>query len=349
MTNKFDELSYSNENNDQETVVSVIEPKKPTVEAPKKKPTIFKALFANFKQDKELIYPSEGAVLPNLTRTLNTLINLIFISAVMVAMWYLIDKVVFVPIALIFLTIAIPSLVLIFYFDFDINRKIPLGKLFILMIVGALCYLAITQIMTEMLYIFLSPALVDSVIMPVISNGVMFFVIFLAANFFKGENVRDYFLIVAFFVMGFVMCMSFTKGFSALFVSNKFDQTTYYNIRVIVDDEEMLAQSLRNLLDNLLYDYIVLPILYSCWGTIYAYLVYYLIDSRKNRNNIPKSMYLLILLVIILNILAIVDTAMVTFNVILKFTSCAISIYILIKLLNYSFDEEPPQLSIKLK
>lgn len=343
MMNNFDKLSLLSEKQDENAVKSVIQPKAPAPEAPKKRPTIFTALFANFKQDKDLLYPSKGAVLPKLTGTLGTLVTLVFLSAVMVALWYFIDKVAFIPIALVFLSISIPCFITVFYYEFDVGMTIPVGKLFLLMVIGALCYIIISQIMSEFLYIMLYQTIVDSVIMPVISNVVMFAVIFLSANFFKGETVRDYFVVVAFLTMGYVMCENLTKGFSALFISSKIDETTLYNIKVIVGNEDMLTLSMQNLLKNLVYDYIIIPILYSCWGTVYAYLVYYLMDSRKKKNTIPKSMYLLVLLVIILNILALVDTSMVSFNIILRFISCVLSIYILIKLLNFSFDEEPPQ------
>ncbi len=341
--NNFDKLSLLNDNQDENTVKSVIQPKAPTLEAPKKRPTIFTALFANFKQDKELMYPNKDAVLPNLSVTMGVLVTLVFLSAVLVALWYFIDKVAFIPIALVFLSIAMPVFLTCFYYEFDVGRTIPLGKLFLIMVIGALCYVVISQVMSKVLYIMMYQSLVDSVIMPIISNVVMFAVIFLAANFFKCDNVRDYFVVVAFLTMGYVMCESFTKGFSALFISGRIDDKTLYNIKVIVDNEEMLATSMHNVLENLVYDYIIMPILYSCWGTVYAYLVYYLMDSKKNRNTIPKSMYLLVILVIILNILALVDTSMVSFNVILRLISCVLSLYILVKLLNFSFDEEPPR------
>ncbi len=343
MMNNFDKLSLLSEKQDENAVKSVIQPKTPTPEAPKKRPTIFTAIFANFKQDKDLLYPSKGAVLPRLSGTLTTLVTLVFLSAVLVAMWYFIDKAAFIPVALVFLSISIPCLITVFYYEFDVGRTIPLGKLFLLMVIGALCYIVISQIMSDVLYLMLYQTIVDSVIMPVISNVVMFAVIFLSANFFKVQTVRDYFVVVAFLTMGYVMCESFTKGFSALFISSKIDEKTLYNIKVIVNNEEMLDLSMQNLLKNVVYDYIVIPILYSCWGTVYAYLVYYLMDSKRNRNSIPKSMYLLVLLVIILNILAFVDTSMVSFNIILRLISCVLSIYILIKLLNFSFDEEPPR------
>lgn len=340
----FDKLSRLNDKKDENVVVSVIEPVENIPVTNKTHPNVFSAFMANFKQDKELIYPSEGAVLPSLKGTLNTFITLIFLSAVMVALWYFIDRIVFIPVALVFLSVAIPCLIMVFYYEFDMGRSVPLGKLLLLFIIGALCYIVISQIMSEILYIMFDKSLVESVFMPIVSNVIVFAVIFLATSFFQSDSVRDYFLIVTFLVMGYVVCECFIKGFSSLFISGKVDGTTLYDVRIIIDNKDMLEKSMENLLSNLVYDFIVVPFLYSCWGTIYAYLVYYLAESKRKRNNIPKSMYLLVFLVIVLNILSKVDTAMASFNVILRFISVIISVYVLVKLLNFSFDEEPPRL-----
>lgn len=340
----FDKLSRFNDKKDENVVVSIIEPVEKIPQTNKSRPTVFSAFMANFKQDKELIYPSEGAVLPNLKGTLNSFIALVFLSAVMVASWYFIDRVVFIPVAIVFLSIAVPCLIMVFYYEFDVGRIVPLGKLFLLAIIGALCYIVVSQIMSEILYLMFDKSLVESVFMPVVSNIIMFAVIFLATSFFQSDSVRDYFLIVTFLVMGYVVCECIVKGFSSLFISGKVDGTTLYDVRIIIDNKDMLEKSMENLMSNLMYDFIVLPLMYSCWGTVYAYLVYYLAYSKRKRINIPKSMYLLVFLVIVLNILFKVDTSMPSFNVILRLMSAVVSVYVLIKLLNFSFDEAPPRL-----
>lgn len=340
---KFDKLSLLSNKKDDEVIVSVIEPKIEKKEDVQKRPTVFSAFLATLKQDKSRMYPTKGAVLPNLRSTVNCFVALVFLSAVMVASWYFIDKMVFIPVALLFLSIAIPCLILVFYYEFDVGHQIPLGKLLLLAIVGALTYILVSQVISEVFYLIFYESLVDSVIVPIITNVVMFAVVFLATSFFQSRSVRDYFLIVAFLVMGYVMCECFVNGFSSLFISGKVGDNVLYNIRIIVDNEEMLEKSMKKLLDGMVYDFIVWPFLCSCWGTIYAYLMYYLADSKRKKNEIPRSMYLLIFLVIILNILAVADTSMVSFNVILKCITTAISVYILVKLLNFSFDENPPE------
>lgn len=342
--NKFDRLSLLELNKEENAVVSVIEPKIEKKEAPKKKPNILTAVFANFKQDKTVIYPAEGAVLPNLKGTMNAFVIMIFLSALFVAMWYFIDKLVFIPMAMIFLSTAMPIFIMTFYYEFDVGMKKPIGKLLMLVLVGALIYVMTKQLMSELLHLFMYSSLVDSILLPIILNVIIFIAIFIAANFFKGETVRDYFVIVSFLCMGYVICECLTKSFSKLFISGTIDSDTFYSLKVIVNNEQMLGLSMRNVLKNLLYDYILMPFMYSCWGTAYAYLVYYLIDYKKKKNSIPKSMYLLLLLITVLNILALVDTSMIYFNVVLKFITVGVSFLILIKMLNYSFDEEPPRM-----
>lgn len=340
---KFDKLSLLNDDKDENTVVSVIEPKIQKPVQTKKRPTIFSAFIANFKQDKELIYPSKGAELPNLSGTLTCLVSLVFLSAVMVALWYFIDKVTFIPVALVFLSTAIPCLIMCFYYEFDMGHTFPIGKLCLLIVIGALCYIVISQISAEMIDLVLNEAMINSIIMPIISNVVMFAVIFLVTSFFKSNSVRDYIMVVSFLVMGYVICQSFVKGFEELFISQKLDGSALYNIKVIVESEEMLEASMQNLLDGMFYNFILLPFLYSGWGAVYAYLIYYLAENKRKQRDIPKSMYLLLFLVIILNILAKVETAMVSFNVILRMLATIITVYILLKLLNFSLEEEPPR------
>lgn len=342
--NKFDKLSLYSDEKDENVVVSVIEP---TVAKPvqtRKSPTIYTTLMANFKQEKELLYPSKGANLPNLKGTISTFSSLIFLSAVMVALWYLVDKVLFIPLALAFLSLAIPVFLMVFYYEFDMGHTLPLGKLFLLVIIGALSYVVLSQISSEILYLMLNESFVSSTIMPIITNVVMFGIIFVVTSFFKSDSVRDYILVVCFLIMGYVVCESFVKGFSSLFVSTKTDGGYLYNLKVIVDNEEFLEESMKSLMSNWLYDFVALPFLYSCWGTIYAYLIYYLADSKRKKREFPKSMYLLIFLVIMLDIFAKMDTSMTSFNVILRVVSVMISVYLLIKLLNFSLEEEPPKL-----
>ncbi len=343
MMNKFDKLSLYDGKKEENASLSVIEAKVEENPPIKKKPTIFSAFIANFKQDKASIYPSKGAVLPDLTGTMRSFIINIFLSALFVAMWYFIDKAVFIPSALIFLSLAVPIFILIFYFEFAIGVSKPLGKLLVLTLIGAIIYVFTSQLMSWLSRLLTSTIIVNSILLPIVSNLVMFVAIFVAANFFQGKTVRDYFVIVAFLVMGYVICECFTKSFSKLFVSGAIDDDTFYSLKVIIYNDQMLSLSMRSVLKNLVYDYILLPLMYSCWGTVYAYLVYYLIDYKKKKNSIPKSMYLLVLLITILNILAFVDTSQIYFNVGLKFLSFAVSFYILIKILNYSFDEEPPK------
>lgn len=341
--NKFDKLSLLNGEKSENVVVSVVEPKVQKSVQTKKRPTIFSAFIANFKQDKELLYPSKGATLPNLKTTIWCFFTLVFLSAVMVSLWYLIDKVVFIPMALVFLSVAVPCLIMCFYYEFDMGNAFPMPKLFLLVVIGGLCYVIISQISSELLGVIFNEALISSILMPVVSNVVMFIVIFLVTSFFKSQSVRDYIMIVSFLVMGYVICECFVKGFSALFISQKLDGGVLYNVKVIVGSEEMLEESMRNLLDGMFYDFIVIPFLYSCWGTVYAYLIYYLAESKKKQQEIPKSMYLLLFLVIILNILAKVETAILSFNAILRLISTITSIYVLLKLLNFSLDEDVPR------
>lgn len=350
MMDKFDKLSTLNREKDNKVVVSVIEPKIEKKEPFQKKPTVFTAFLATLKQDKASLYPTSGAVLPNLSGTVSTFTALVFLSAVMVALWYFIDKTVFIPVAIVFLSVAIPCLILVFYYEFDMGHKIPLGRLLLLTIVGALTYVVVTQVITEIFYLVFYENFVDSIIAPIVTNVTIFAVIFFATSFFQSQSVRDYFLIVSFLIMGYVMCQCLVNAFSNLFIAGKVAGSTLYDVKLIIDNEEMLKESMDHVLDNMFYDFIVWPLLCSCWGTVYAYLTYYLAASKRKKHDIPKSMYLLIFLVIMLNILATTDTSMLSFNVILKSITTIISAYVLIKLLNFSFgDELPKPLTEKFK
>lgn len=342
MMNNFDRLSRENKEKNENIAVSINEPEKKKKVDVKIKPTILSAVFANFKQEKENIYPAPGAVFPNFKGTLITFVMLIFFTAIMVAMWYFIDRVVFLPIALVFVSIAVPCLVIMFYYEFAMANKIPVAKLCLLIAIGALCYIIIYQVLTEFFLMLLDESLVRNLVVPLSSNILMFAVILLVSCFFTGNSVKDCFLVISFLMMGYVMCSCFTKGFVALFVPNTEVEGLPTNILAIIYNEEYLGKSLRNLLDNLIYDFMLMPVLYSCWGTVYAYLVYYLIESRKTRNPLPKSMYLLIVLVSCLDIMAIIDTTMTSFNIILKVVSLIVSLYLLAKMLNYSMDTTPP-------
>lgn len=336
----FDKLSLLNENVKDEAVVSVIEPKKPEPVPPAKAPTIFTVFFANFKQDRELLSPAKGVALPCLRNTISAFVTLVFLSAVMVALWYFVDAIVYIPLALVFLSVSVPCLTTIFYYEFAESHTIKLSRLCFLIIAGALCYIMLGQLTTNVLDLFFYETLVDSIIMPAISNVVLFVVIYFAASFFKAESVRDYFMVVAFLISGYVICRGFVNGFTSLFLVTQSDNGSLFRLNAIVASEDMLKMSMQSLLDNLFHNYILTPILYTAWGVVYAYLVYYLIGSKKHSGGIPKSMYLLLLLIVVLDIMSEIDTSLEVFDIVLRVVSLVISLYMLVKMLNFSIRDK---------
>ncbi len=341
MIDEFDRLSLDNENLSEESIgISINEPKQEISEVKTSKPHVFGAVLATIKRDNSVLYPAEGAVLPNLKHSLLTFFGLFVLAAVLIIVYSIITHLSFIPILLLFVAFAAPLLLLVFYHEFNYSNNVYVHRMVILFILGAVIYLIFSHLGDNFIATLFYQSIVDSIITPIALSMFIFIAIFLFASYFKVSAVSECFIIGVSIAMGYAACEILTNGFEALFIPTKIGTDLPYETEVIINQEAFLENSIKNLFDNWAYEYLLMPYLYACWATIISHLVFMLIGSRREKNEMPRSMYLLIMLVIVLHVIAVVDTSLGIFNVALRIVSLLASTFLLFKILNSSLNKE---------
>ena len=317
--NDFEKLSTDSV--DKDAIVSVTEVKTPDPEVSEKKPNILTIFFATIKQDKAYFESDGTRRLPNLKYTILCILSAILITVFVLVMNFVIGYGMLIPIVSCLFTLVPPIIIIIFFFELDPERTINLFTLSIAFLLGFVSYV-ILNFVASFLYQLIPKERIEQIGFPAVLAVICFLDTLLLANSFKTNKTGDCFLIAVTIMLGFCVTNNIVQSFDKLFVIDGMVSTGTYNAPpgagAIINTGEFLKGNYTNLFENWLFDYFVLPHLYACWAVVTGFLVSVTGESRLKKRETPKSIYLLLMLCILINVIAVIDTAIEYLEIILK-------------------------------
>lgn len=338
MKDNFEKLSLDNAQLPENTSISVIEPKTQEKTEKKVSRNVFTAFLATIKQDSAILSPEKGPKMPNLKYTVLMIISLLFISAFVVILQLFVDKATFIPILILFLSTLVALPCVLFYCEFNVERTFNFPKVAMLILIGFAFQVLLDYLCDSFLATIFYKWFIDSIIEPIIFNVLLFLVTFLFANFYKSKYVSECLLISICIAMSYSALEIAIDGFRSLFVMTQLDENYNFYTQVIINQKDALQLSITNLFENWFTKFICIPYVYSAFAGISGYLVSLLVNSRHSNGRLPRSMYLLLMLNVVLNSLMIIDTSFDVFNVVLRAISLICSTFLLVKILNMSLN-----------
>ena len=333
----FNELKRNNPSKDRvEAVYQVVEEKPINV----KSPNLFSLLMATIRRDKKYLESvNERKILPSFSYSFLTLIITVSLAVILVICYFSMDLVRFLPLIMIFCSIAIPIDILVFYYELNQERSINLFSLFVTVAFGFVFYLIIALIKRALLNTLSFYVNVDLYIMPLMFTIFVFAATFMLANIFKATTLSECFMIATTLTMTYYAVGTLTGIFESLFINVPNEIKDYDVATAILNEDRYLSQSITNVFSDWFYKYVYTPVMYSAWAVVIGAVVSMSSKLRNNKGNVPKSIYLLLLLVILFNYISLVNTSIRLFDVILKFMAFIGSAFLTVKFINNYISE----------
>ncbi len=336
------EKNSINSQEDKDLVVSVIEPKKEEPSIVFKPPTIFSVILATIKDDKEYLNNiNKTRTLPKLTNTILTMFVFLAIIILMLVMNTFVDKLIFIPFSMIFTSLAMPFLLLIFFYEFNNYNKVGFFKTFLSFLIGFFIFIIINLICKTYLFNVILTAQnfqIDNIAVPILFTLFVFLFTFFLSSAFKAQTISDCFLIAVALAMGYTFFSNITECFNSLFVSAQINiKGNAYPIDIIANDYEYLNISFNQLFENSLFKFVFTPYMYACFAVIIGFIVSMIAKKEKH---VTKSIYLLLILVVVLNVILFFDSSIPSLNVILKIIPFLIASYLIVVIMNTTLNSE---------
>lgn len=331
----FNDLKKENQSADRlEAVYQKVEPQKKVA---RKKPTVFSVIFATIKRDKDFFERSDDkSRLPVLNATVLTSLLLLAVSVIIVLGYFFLDKMVLVPMLIIFCPLVIPLIILVFNYEMNDDKGITLFRISLTVAVGLIFYFIVTLINERIFYNISFYANVESYVYPVLYTILLFLLSLLIATSFKATKLSAYFLIAVTLSLTFYYIGAVNGLFSDLFVSD--ESVEFFNgvnhPLAIINNDVYLTQSIANVFDNWFFDYVFIPLMYSFWAIIIGSVVSVAAERRSQNRSLSRSTYLLFLLVIFLQYLVYISTSIALLDITLEIISFLVSAYVAVSMLN---------------
>jgi len=338
--NDFDKLTTENPCDD--AIISVIEPKAQETVAPERKPDILAAIWATVRGDKELINSYEKRRLPYLKYTFLSVIAMFAVSVIVLIMNFFVGYKMLIPIVSVLFCAFPPTVSVIFFYELNVDGKLSGFTVFICFLLGFFAYV-LMNFVASFFYQFVAKESIEQIGFPIILALICFLNTFVVSNSIKTRSIGDCLLIAAAVLMGFCFTNNLVNTFDKLFVVDGIVTTGTYNAPpgagVIIGTSEFLKGNFDNIFDNWLFDYIILPYLYSCWAVVNGYLVAVSNEGKIKKREAPKSLYLILMLVMLMNFIAVFDTAIDYLGIILKASVLVASTILAITFINSYLQE----------
>ena len=341
--NKFDQLDKLNDVTTEDKVVSVIEPKVEQQQQRLKKPTIFNALFATIKRDDKYRKSFlNGEKLPTYANTIFIVCSFAVLVLIGTLITIVLPALVSIPLALVFCPLVVPVVMTTLYYDNNVQKGIQPFSLTLIFVGGMISYVALRYLSDALLIKIILEGQLETYFLPIISTIITFVICFFIATTNKTAGISQCFLIAMAFSMGTVFAEQLIKGFHRLFLTESLTLSELQTpiVELIVNDEKYLKRSLLSLFNGWLGNYLVYPFLNACWASIIGLVVSMTTEFKDNRRDMPRSLYLLLILAIIFRILYLIDTSISYVDVALRLVSFAGSLFIAIKLINYTLNQQ---------
>ena len=332
----FDKLKRGAPNEDRvEAVYQVKEEKQINV----KKPNLFSLLMATIKRDKAYLESvNDTKVLPSFSYSFLSLIIAVSLAVILVICYFSMDLVKFLPLFMLFGSFAIPVIILVFYFEMNHSRSLNLFSVFVTIAFGFVLFLVTALVKRALLNTLSFYVDVDLYITPFLFVSLIFVSTFILANVFKSTSLPECFIIATTLAMTYFSVSTITGIFEDMFINVRkeivIENYVYPSVNAIIKDSDYLAKSVENIFENWFTKFIYTPVMYSCWAVIIGAVVSMTSKMRNKNGNVPKTLYLLLLLDVLFYYIAFVNTSVELFDIILKFMSFFGSAYLAVKFIN---------------
>ena len=331
----FNELKRNNQSEDRlEAVYQKVDAEKKTA---KKKPTVFATILATIKRDKDYFDRSDlESNPPALNSTIISFIVLFAFTLVLLLCYFFINKLILVPILVIYCPFIVPLILLVFNYEMNRDGAVKHLSVFISIMVGFVLYLIISLVNDRVLYNLSLYSNVESYVYPIIFTLSLFFLTFILASSFKATKLSAYILIAVTIALSYYYLHSVIELFSDLFVKIKVDQIDAQAIEAIIKDEQHLSESIEKIFDDWFKDYLFMPLMYSFWAIIIGSVVSVAAERRGQHRRLSRTTYLLLILVLFLQTIVYISTSIDLLDSTLNLFSFIISAYVSITMLNTS-------------
>ena len=322
----------------QDRVEAIYQPKNDTAPVAVKKPTIFSVLLATIKRDKDYLNNvSFVKKLPTLSFTVLSFFIVLALSLTLVVCYFAVDKVYLVPLIMAFCPVAIPVIMLVFHYELNDDGSFNFFKFALTFVLGFLFYLLLNAINKGIFYQISFYSSIENYVYPILYVIMLFLMTFLLANSFKVTTLSGCFLIAVTLSMSSFMLDTLTNVFNDLFITVKREELIegylYPSVSAIVREDGYLAQSVKNVFDRWFIDFVFMPFMIAAWGMIIGSVAAYSVGT-KNKKGVPKTIYLLLILVVFFRYIADISTTIAIFDHILRAMSFFGTLYISVRLLN---------------
>lgn len=335
--NNFEKLKKENSTEDRvETVYQKIDDPTPVAV---KKPTIFSVLLATIKRDKDYLEKvNSSRKLPNLSHTVLSFFIILAISLTLVICYFAVDKVVLIPLLLFFCPIAIPCILLVFYYEINTDKTLDFFKFALTFVLGFAFYLVLNFINKSILYQLTFYSTIENYFFPILYILVLFLLTFLLANTYKATSLSACFIIAVTLAMSYYTISTVNGVFNKLFIVVKREQLIegylYPSVSAIVLEEGYLTQSINNIFDDWFTTFVFNPYMYSAWAMIIGAVVSMSVEIRNKKGKPPRLIYLLLMLVVLFQYITVTTTTIQLFDYILKTLSFLGTSYVSVNFLN---------------
>lgn len=267
----------------------------------------------------------------------NTLLSLILIivSAGMFLLFFdLSDGKMFLPVLLCFCALSVPLALITMHYEFCLKKTVTAFQMLLTFCVGVILYAIIEAVNSRILVRFVYEGVLDAVFVPILWGIAELVALSLIIKAFNVTELSSCVLLAVCIGMGFCFTRCAYSLFSSLFLQLEITPQSGLNVGGIFDDEELLKNSVKELLKKIPLDCIYYPLMFSSWSVVIGNVASPLAAYRGAKKDHPFSMYLLLILVIALYMLCEFDASFGGFDVALKLFCGAVSLFVALRRVN---------------
>ena len=325
----FDDLKRENHSDDRlEAVYQKVDAE---VKDTRKKPTVFSLVLATLKRDNNFFERSDLRTKPPmLNATVLTFFMLLAASLVLVLCYFFFDKIVLVPMTLVFSPLFVPLILIVFYYEMNADKSVSVVAVFLSFIFGLLMYITITFLNRNFLYNITFYSDAERYIFPIIYSSLLFLITFLLTSIFKAGSLTAFFLVAVSVSLSYYYISTVVNVFNDLFVRINTDSI----VRAIVASEESLTLSFNSIFSDWIYDFIFYPLLYSFWAVIIGSVVSVSASRRDGQKRLSRSTYFLLIVLLFSEFTVSISTTIALLDHVLKILSFIVSMYVSVRMIN---------------
>lgn len=345
--NNYEELKATDQEKGKGTVKTIYAPIVKTVEVKKQKITVFSILLSSVKNDNLRYEPvkEKPYSIPTPKNTVWCSIAVVVMLALLLIMRSFVDLAVVLPITYFIFVFAVPLILIMFFYEFNTRKNVKPFSLFALFISGVFVYAFTRYFCFDFLIKYVYSPYIDTIFFPTANVIISFVITYVVCRMFKLKHTSEIILVSVSFLLGYSVCNAIIEGFSSMFMLTELNISNY-PLYVIIRENADLATSLKQFLNQSVYLYAYVPLLYTSIAVISATVISYNEQAKIVKKTMPKSSYLLLFLNYTILCLAALNLNITYLNLISKLTSLLIAAIISINMLNNCLKKETESVSV---